>query len=188
MYRKDEIAIKKVAAIILKNGQIGVSYYVSPYSGNSEEATVYRCDKPHEDFMEAFAPIPEIAKEWLELNLINADGDKLLFRVDKIKFIESTKKGFGVKMMCHAYDLKYSDEAIKLSTPTYYSYGNGNGTDKTGKKYVKQLLSDDEHLKFKRLAEEAFKYAYWGKREQPTAEEAAEAERSGGFLDEGDAD
>lgn len=62
--------------------------------------------------------------------------------------------------------------------------GNGGDKDENGVEYTKQLLTDEQYSIFKRLANEAFKYAYYGKREQPTVEEAAQAAENGGFADE----
>lgn len=184
MYKPDEIEMKEVTAITIRDMQIGVSYNVYPYKGASEEATIYRADKPHEDFREAFRPIADIAKEWLEMDLINAAGEDLHMSIVKIKYVQSEKCGSGVKITCSVSGLKYSDGSIKLETPTYYRGGRGEGTDQHGVKYNKQQLTNNQYSIFKKLANEAFKYAYYGKREQPTVTEAAQAAENGGFADE----
>jgi len=184
MYKPDEIEQKIVSAIIIRDMQIGVSYNVYPYKGAPEEATIYRADKPHEDFREAVRPIADIAKKWLEMDLINAARKDLHMSIVKIKYVESSKHGSGVKLTCSVSGLKYSDESIKLGTPTYYLGGCGSGTDQHGLEYTKQQLTDNQYSIFKKLADEAFKYAYYGKREQPTVTEAAQAAENGGFADE----
>ena len=47
-----------------------------------------------------------------------------------------------------------------------------------------QLLLPNEKALMKSLKEEAFKYAYCGKRQQPTIDEAQRAYERGGYLDE----
>ena len=184
MYKPDEIETKRVSAIIMRDMQVGVSYDVIPYEGAPEEATIYRADKPHEDFREAAQSVMGIAKKWLEMDLVNAVRKELRLRIIKIKYVDSAKHGVGVKLTCSVSGLKYSDESIKLETPTYYLGGNGNGIDEQNNIYTKQELTDDQYSIFKRLADEAFKYAYYGKREQPTVVEAALAAENGGFADE----
>lgn len=120
MYKPDEIEMKEVSAIIIRDMQIGVSYYVLPYKGAAEEATIYRADKPHEDFRKAHAPIADIAKEWLEMDLVNAAGEELHLNVKKIKYVQSKKYGVGIKLTCSVWNFTFSDDAIKIETPTYY--------------------------------------------------------------------
>lgn len=52
------------------------------------------------------------------------------------------------------------------------------------KKIPMQLLLPNEKELMKSLKEEAFKYAYCGKRQQPTIDEAQRAYERGGYLDE----
>lgn len=63
MYKLDEIAIKKVYQIDVSGNQIGVSYYVMPIVGATEEGNLYRTDKPHQDFYDAAKPILAIAEK-----------------------------------------------------------------------------------------------------------------------------
>ena len=170
MYKPDEIETKEVSTIIIDYDRIGVSYYVRPYDGAPEEATLFKANVPHEDFSSAFKAIQKIARKWLETTLINAEGQDLGFRVDKIKFVESAKKGRGVKIFGHIYGLTYSEGTIKIAMPTYY--------------VDMEMISQDDWRYLVNFRHEAFLYAYYNKCQQPTIEEAAEAELNGGFKDE----
>lgn len=183
MYKPDEIAVKQVYQIDVSGSQIGVSYYVMPFEGATEEGNLYRTDKPHQDFFEAAKPVLAIAKKWLEIPMETTEGKELKLKVDKIKFVESKKFGHGVKIKCRLCDLKYSDENISLQTPTYYTDGTGMGMDENHA-YEKQKMTKAESNTFYRLAEEAFAYAYYGKREQPTVGEAQDAYEAGGWPEE----
>lgn len=184
MYKPDEIETKEVSTIIIDYDRIGVSYYVRPYDGAPEEATLFKANVPHEDFSSAFKPIQKIARKWLETTLINAEGQDLGFRVDKIKFVESAKKGRGVKIFGHIYGLTYSEGTIKIATPTYYVDGNGMGKLQNGEDVDMEMISQDDWRYLVNFRHEAFLYAYYNKCQQPTIEEAAEAELNGGFKDE----
>lgn len=184
MYRPNEIAHKEVLAVFIDYGRIGVSYYVEPYDGAPEEATLFKANAPHEDFSKAFKPIPKIARKWLETTFVNAEGKELGFRVDKVKFIEAAKKGRGVKIFGHFRGLTYSDEKIKVATPTYWKDGSGTTKLQNGEDTDMEQISQDDWYSLLDFKNEAFKYAYYNKCEQPTVEEAADAEANGGFTDE----
>lgn len=187
MYKLDEIAIKKVYQIDVSGNQIGVSYYVMPIVGATEEGNLYRTDKPHQDFYEAAKPVPGIAEKWLEIPLQTTEGQELKLSVDKIKFTDSKKFGRGVTIKCRLWNLKYSNDSLRLQTPTYYEEGKGTGQDKDSAWEVQKMTKKESEV-FERLAEEAFAFAYYGKREQPTVAEAQDAYENGGYPDEGDGD
>ena len=173
MYKSDEIALKKVYQIDVSGNQIGVTYYVMPIEGATEEGNLYRTDKPHQDFYEAAKPVPAIATE----------GQELKLNVDKIKFVDSKKFGRGVTIKCRLWNMKYSEDSLRLQTPTYYEEGKGTRQDKDSAWEVQKMTKKESEV-FDRLAEEAFAYAYYGKREQPTAAEAQDAYENGGYPDE----
>ena len=187
MYKLDEIAIKKVYQIDVSGNQIGVTYYVMPIVGATEEGNLYCTDKPHQDFYEAAKPVLDIAKKWLEIPLLTTEGQELKLNVDKIKFTDSKKFGRGVTIKCRLWGLKYSNDSLRLQTPTYYVEGKGTGQDKESA-WEMQKMTKRESEVFDRLTEEAFAFAYYGKREQPTVAEAQDAYENGGYPDEGAGD
>lgn len=73
---------------------------------------------------------------------------------------------------------------LRVTTHKFYAEGVDVNHHADGTGLMTQQVLATERQIFDKLAREAFAYAYYGKREQPTLDEAAEAERNGGFADE----
>lgn len=84
---------------------------------------------------------------------------------------------------CRLWGLKYSNDSLRLQTPTYYEEGKGAGQDKDSAWEVQKMTKKESEV-FERLAEEAFAFAYYGKREQPTVAEAQDAYEAGCWPEE----
>lgn len=173
-----------VYTISFNNGNLTVDYAITPVDSPPECCVVSRSDKPHSDFMQLWHQLNPIAKRFLEFPLLNEDRKDLHVQVVKVKYINSKKFGEGYQLTVHLWNLIHSLVPLKVITHKFYALGvdinhRSDGTGLT----TQQVLDTERHI-FDELAHEAFAYAYYGKREQPTLDEAAEAERNGGFADE----
>ena len=173
-----------VYTISFNNGNLTVDYAITPVDSPPECCVVSRSDKPHSDFMQLWHQLTPIAKRFLEFPLLNEDRKDLHVQVVKVKYINSKKFGEGYQLTVHLWNLIHSLVPLRVITHKFYALGvdinhRSDGTGLT----TQQVLDTERHI-FDELAHEAFAYAYYNKREQPTLDEAAEAERNGGFADE----
>ena len=169
----------KVFNISFKGGTCCVDYQVTPEDGSPERNKVRKSDKLHGDFESLLCRIRNMAAEMLEIGLTNVDGSSLNIDIESIVFLEVELSG-----LANSYD------DIFITTPAYYALGkyprqayDDEEIDEDGIIRMQQLSVEQVAL-IKQLKDEAFKFAYYGKKLQPTVEEAAEAAKSGGFKDE----
>nr|DAL11029.1 MAG TPA_asm: hypothetical protein [Caudoviricetes sp.] len=167
------------------NGGLIVNYEVIPAGASAETCIVSRTDKPHEDFIKLWLEVHKVATKMLEFPLENAEGTSMRLQVVKIKFLKSSKYGDGIQLVVQLWGLLYSLLPLRITTHKYYQMGVDRNHDAQGTYFETQKLSSQEMALFDDIEKEAFAYAYYGKREQPTLDEAAEAETHGGkFKDE----
>lgn len=173
-----------VYAISFNNGNLTVDYAITPVDNPPECCVVSRSDKPHSDFMQLWHQLTPIAKRFLEFPLQNEDGRDLHAQVVKVKYVNSKKFGEGYQLTVHLWNLIHSLVPLRVTTHKFYAEGVdvNHRADGTGL-MTQQVLATERQI-FDKLAREAFAYAYYNKREQPTLDEAADAERNGGFADE----
>lgn len=173
-----------VYAIGVNNGKLTVDYAITPVDNPPECCVVSRSDKPHSDFRQLWHQLTPIAKRFLEFPLKNEDGNDLHIQVVKVKYISSNKYGEGYQLTVHLWNLIHSLVPLRVTTHKFYAEGVDVNHHDDGTGLMTQQVLDPERKIFDQLAREAFAYAYYGKREQPTLDEAADAERNGGFADE----
>lgn len=167
-----------VFSVGYNNGLWTVDYSVTPGDRASERCKIIRADRPHPDFIDAFKPFIAMARRFVELPLVNLSKVPMELAVKNIKFDVHSKYGTSVRMAVECGPLSYSQDNIKLITPTFYEIRKGTNVvsfpDRTAVEYGLNELTKEELEQIKRLKEEAFLYAYASKREQVTLEEAAE--------------
>lgn len=173
----------KIFKIERKDGLIGVDYEVTPENSPAERCFIRRSDIPHEDFVEAFAPLYEMAKRFIEIPLV-IDDSTLLMSIRTVRFLQSKSLGNGISMTIELEGLPHAINTFKITTPKYFEIAAGAKLNRKGEAMPCQLLSPAEMEVIELLKEEAFKYAYFNKRQQPTVDEAQEAAENGGFRDE----
>lgn len=173
-----------VYTIGFNNGNLTVDYAITPVDNPPECCVVSRSDKPHSDFMQLWHQLDPIAKRFLEFPLQNEDGKDLHVQVVKVKYVNNKKFGEGYQLTVHLWNLIHSLVPLKVITHKFYALGVDVNHRSDGTSLITQQVLDTERHIFDKLAREAFAYAYYNKREQPTLDEAAEAERNGGFADE----
>ncbi len=173
-----------IFAIGYNNGTVSISYEIRPIDAPSEQCIVNRSDKPHKDFIVLWQQLVQIAKRFLEFPLLNAAGEPLQIQIVKVKYIDSNKYGEGYQLTVNLWNLCYANLPLRLTTHKFYQKGVDVKTGYDGE-YLTQMIEPTEKALFDKLAKEAFAYAYYGKREQPTLDEAMAAEQNDGkFKDE----
>lgn len=173
-----------VYTISFNNGNLTVDYAITPVDNPPECCVVSRSDKPHSDFMQLWHQLDPIAKRFLEFPLQNEDGKDLHVQVVKVKYVNNKKFGEGYQLTVHLWNLVHSRVPLRVTTHKFYAEGVDVSHHADGTGLMTQQVLATERQIFDKLAREAFAYAYYGKREQPTLDEAADAERNGGFADE----
>ena len=173
-----------VYAIGFNNGNLTVDYAITPVDNPPECCVVSRSDKPHSDFRQLWRQLTPIAKRFLEFPLKNEDGNDLHIQVVKVKYVNSKKFGEGYQLTVHLWNLVHSLVPLRVITHKFYAEGVDVNHHADGTGLMTQQVLATERQIFDKLAREAFAYAYYNKREQPTLDEAADAERNGGFADE----
>ena len=173
-----------VYTISFNNGNLTVDYAITPVDNPPECCVVSRSDKPHSDFMQLWHQLDPIAKRFLEFPLQNEDGKDLHVQVVKVKYVNNKKFGEGYQLTVHLWNLVHSRVPLRVITHKFYAEGVDVSHHADGTGLMTQQVLATERQIFDKLAREAFAYAYYGKREQPTLDEAADAERNGGFADE----
>lgn len=172
-----------VKYILSKGGCTQIRYTVCPADAEPEENIVSRADKPHEDFRKLWTLLPGVAARFLEFPLQNADGQNIILRVTKVNFLDSTKYGYGMQLVVLLEGMALCPTPLQIVTQKFYCTETLI-RQQGEKKIPMQLLLPNEKALMKSLKEEAFKYAYCGKRQQPTIDEAQRAYERGGYLDE----
>ena len=157
----------EVYSIGRKDGQITIDYAVFPEGAASERCKVTRSDIPHPDFTEIFLKFIDIAIDHAEI------GTKSEIIISKITFLSTKNFGKGIKIAFEIDSLNKSVDNLKIVTPGYYELPKAIDTDENGNEQEFNKLSPTEAYKIKKLKEEAFAYAYHGKRQQVTLQEAA---------------
>lgn len=79
---------------------------------------------------------------------------------------------------------KNSSEPLMVVTRKFYTVAVDYYRDGNGKQIPLQMLLPKEVRLMESLKQEAFNYAYYCKREQPTVDEAQHAYESGAYPDE----
>lgn len=172
-----------VKYILSKGSCTQIRYTVCPADAEPEENIVSRADKPHEDFRKLWALLPGVAARLLEFPLQNADGLNIVLRITKVNFLESTKYGYGMQLVVLLEGMALCSTPLQIVTQKFYCIDTGKR--RQGDKQIpQQLLLPNEQALMKKLKEEAFKYAYCGKRQQPTIDEAQRAYERGSYPDE----
>ena len=176
----------EVNSISLKGGitiSFGVRVETEEGEYKSEHLTVTKFRTPHQDFKAAFEAIKPLAERMIELPLQNGLGERIQLVVSKIKFVEHKDYGAGVRIAANLYNLAFAEKNILINTPVYYQKEVGSYTH-NGREIFNNKLTEEEYKALELLKEEAFKYAYYDKCEQPTVMEAQEAYEAGGYADE----
>lgn len=172
-----------VKYILRKGGCTKIRYSVRPVDAEPEESIISRADTPHEDFRRLWAKLPAVAARMLEFPLSNADGKNLVLRVTKVNFLEHKDYGYGMQLIVLVDGLANCSVPLQIVTHKFYC-NPVEFRDKGKKKIPLQSLESDEKMLMEALKQEAFEYAYHGKRQQPTLDEAQDAYERGGFPDE----
>lgn len=171
---------------INNNGCLTICYSVEVIKEDGaatwESIAATKQRRVHPDFAEAFKPIVEIIARMLEFPLINSYSEKLEVYPLKIRFVDSSKYGKGVRFTVRLSNFAESDEKITITTPTYYKLAKYTKEDSEGITPINELTAQ-EWLQLERLKKEAYLYAHKNKCLQPTLEEAAGAAEKG-FADE----
>lgn len=174
--RKELAEMEKyeVYSIKRKDGAMTIDYSVMPQDGPPESCCVTRSERPHPDFVEAFKPLQQMARRFIEIPLVNPLNNKgLMVAVKQVRFKRHKDFGTGITITVEVSVLNLSDKGIKITSPTFYEAAPDCKFDAKGDYVPQQELFPEEYTCIERLKEEAFLYAYQNKREQVTVEEAA---------------
>ena len=174
----------EVKFIIRKGGSTKVRYTVKPTDAEPEESIVSRADVLHEDFRKLWALLPGVARRMLEFPAKNEDDLPLHMWVTKVNFVFHKDFGDGMQLVVLMDGFKNSPEPLMVVTRKFYTAAVDYYRDGNGKQIPLQMLLPKEVRLMESLKEEAFNYAYYCKREQPTVDEAQHAYESGAYPDE----
>lgn len=166
-----------VYSVAFSDGLWTVDYSVTPADGPMEHCKITRGDRPHPDFIAVYVKFIEMAARFLEMPLLNANGEEMKITVKNIKLGYHKKYGCNVKILVECSPMTFSGECAKMTTPVFYEISKGTGFCKRvdGKMATIGLnkLTQEELQDILIMKEEAFLYAYAQKREQVTLDEAA---------------
>lgn len=174
----------EVKFIVRKGGNTKVRYTVQPSDAEPEENIISRSDNPHQDFLKLWALLPNVARRMLEFPLENEDCKELHVWVTKVNFVFHKDFGEGMQLVVLIDGFKNFAEPLMVVTRKFYVSPIDYYRDELQRQVPLQMLLPDEVKLMHSLAQEAFYYAYYCKREQPTVEEAQRAYESGGYPDE----
>lgn len=174
----------EVKFIAAKGGAIKIRYSVSPTGAAPEENIISRGDRPHEDFRNVWYKLPDIARRMLELPLENAEGQELKIQVVKVNFPEHNDFGEGLQLVVLLSGFSTFKKPLQVTTHKYYRHAPEYLESPSGQNMPCQELLPDEIKTMIELKQEAFAYAYYCKREQPTVDEAQTAYERGAYPDE----
>lgn len=175
----EEIEDYRVYSIKI-DGAITIDYSFkkfNEYSGKAVKIKLY--DKPHEDFYKALDGIKECFYQMIGFPMAEAEtGQKLNVIVDKVTFVDSAKNGEGMKITASVYGIEQHDKPTVLTTLPFYHTGlrEISAIEINGCRIARytQQLSSAQIDAMNRMKKEAFLFAYYGKKLQPTLEEAAQ--------------
>lgn len=174
----------EVNFIVAKGGVIKIRYSVSPTGAAPEENIISRGDRPHEDFRKVWDKLPGIARRMLEMPLENAEGQELKIQIVKVNFPEHNDFGEGLQLVVLLSGFSTFRKPLQVTTHKYYRHAPEYIDLPSGQIAPCQELTPDEIKIMIELKQEAFAYAYYCKREQPTVDEAQTAYERGAYPDE----
>ena len=158
----------EVKYIQSKGGNTKVRYAVKPVGAEPEENIVSRHDKPHDDFRNLWAQLTRVARRMLEFPLKNEAGQELQLSIIKVNFVGHKDFGNGMQLVVLLNNFRNFADPLQVVTRKFYET---------------PVLPDEVQL-MNNLKREAFAYAYYCKREQPTVDEAQLAYEEGAYPDE----
>lgn len=162
------------------DGAISVDYSVYSVNGSAKRVKIKLYDRPHEDFYAAYENIKECFRQMFGLPLADKEtGEELKVSLKKIVFVSKADYGKGMKITAEVSGISKHSSPMKFTTLPFYETEMARVD--TGKETIGgckiyeyiQKLSGFQLLAMRRIQEEAFWYAFCGKKEQPTLEEAA---------------
>lgn len=174
----------EVKFILAKGGNIKVRYAVNPVGAEPEESIVSRHDKPHEDFRDLWAQLTRVARRMLEFPLKNEAGQELQLSIIKVNFVGNKDFGNGMQLVVLLNNFRNFADPLQVVTRKFYETPVEYYKDENHKKIALHLLLPEEVKLMNKLKREAFAYAYYCKREQPTVDEAQRAYEAGAYPDE----
>lgn len=170
------------------SGGITVDYSIQQLNGRERRMRVKLYEKAHEDFYKAYEAVKECFYQMFGLPLVDAEtGEKLEVALRKVTFVSKTDYGQGMKITAEVKGIMKHSVPMKFTTLPYYEtalarFSTGELTECGSEIYCHvQQLTGFQLAAMQRFQQEAFYYAQYGKKEQPTLEEAAE----GYFLEQG---
>lgn len=175
--------IYEVKYVQVKQGTVKVRYTVTPSGGEPEESIVSRSDKVHEDFRKAWKELRKIAARFLEFPLQNEESKNLHVAVTKVNFLQHKDCGDGMQLVVLLQGFTHCREPLQVVTHKFYECAVDSYLDNNKHPRILQQLLPDEIEVMEKLKDEAFAYAYYCKREQPTVDEAQAAYEAGGYPD-----
>lgn len=168
------------------NFHVTVAYDVYYADGRHKYQNTSVLEEPHEDFMKRLIEVQYLAKQIIELPLLNLDEHECVLNIKSINYLASSKYGDGVKFKLAVEGLVNSQDPVIINSPNYYqSAPHLKKNFITGEEeYPLQELDEQQLWKLSMMALEAIKLVYYNKRKQPTLDEATEAAEKGGYADE----
>lgn len=167
------------------SGSITVDYTILLSNGMEKKLRVSSLETAHEDFYKALIDIKECFYQMIGFPIADAvTGEKLQVYVRKITFVNKTNCGRGMKITAAVDGIANHSDLTVLTTLPFYEKGTGITTivTKDGTKDIfYQQLTQFQFDAMENMAKEAFAFAHYNKKEQPTLEEAAE----GYFAEQG---
>lgn len=168
-----------------KSQKTTVSYGVNYSNGRTRRQSTSLYDKPHGDFTRWLVAMQVMAKSMIELPIQNKDGEVVILNIRSIIFLDSNKYGYGVKFKIAITGLTDSVDPVIIDSPKYFAIApHYKSIPYTKATVPMQELSWEDKQQLICIAREAIYFAFYGKREQPTLDEAAEAVKNGGYADE----
>ena len=164
---------------------ITVSYEIHYHDDKVKGQSTSVWEEPHQDFMNSLMEMQTLASSIIELPMVNSDGEECMMNIKNINFLKSDKHGRGVKFKLAVEGLSKSKDPVIINTQSFYEHGPHSKKNILGEElYPLQELDEQQLFSLQKMAMEAIKLVYYNKRKQPTLEEAAEAEKNGGYADE----
>ncbi len=166
------------------NGAITVDYSYCKLNGKNSRLKIKLLERPHQDFTREYGNIKECFEQMIGFPIVDKlTGAKLDIIPTKVTFVESKNNGRGMKITAQIFGIEQHEKPTTLTTLPFYEIGlsvidtitiNGKEINR-----YRQQLNSFQILTMNNIKREAFEFAKYGKKEQPTLEEAA------GLLAEG---
>lgn len=170
------------------SGSITVDYTVQQLNGSERRMRVKLYERADEDFRKAYEAVKECFCQMFGLPLADAEtGAKLEAAVTRVTFVSNAKYGRGMKITAVVTGIMKHGSPMTFTTLPYYETAidripTGELTVCGSEVYCPvQQLTGFQLAAMQKFQQEAFAYAHYGKKEQPTLEEAAK----GYFLEQG---